>query len=194
MCAKKSTDQKILDTALWLFNQHHCSQVSLRSIASEMGISDGNLRYHFQTKETIILALFQRMLALMNVEIFDATAPSLLALKNGIDKVFDIMISFRFFFDESVYLRETFPNYSILLNQLQQSRKAVFMDVFDALIQQKEFKGYSNEQYEMLFEQLFIISDNWLSYVPLQTSALELQEAKEHYVNVAFSLFTPYRS
>lgn len=192
MCAKKATDEKILDTALLLFNRHHCSQVSLRNIAAEMDISDGNLRYHFQHKETIVLALFQRMSIIMNSLITMDNPPNLAALRQGIEQVFDIMVDYRFFFDEAVYLREAYPTYAILHAQLQQSRKALFIDLFGRLKKQQIFKNYGNDQYEMLFEQLFIIADNWITYIPSLASEMEMTEAKNHYVQVSFALFAPY--
>ena len=42
-----NTKHKILKTALDLFNKEGLDQVSVRRIAVEMNISDGNLRYHF---------------------------------------------------------------------------------------------------------------------------------------------------
>ena len=48
---KKSTKQKILDTARTLFNEMGYNTVSLRDIAKTVGISEGNLTYYFQKKE-----------------------------------------------------------------------------------------------------------------------------------------------
>jgi AcrR family transcriptional regulator len=53
-----STKQKILETALQLFNQEGVSQVTTNHIATAHGISPGNLYYHYRNKEDIIRALF----------------------------------------------------------------------------------------------------------------------------------------
>ena len=56
------TKDKILKTALDLFNKEGIENVSLRRIQKEMGMkSDGNLRYHFRTKDLIIIHLFEAM-------------------------------------------------------------------------------------------------------------------------------------
>ncbi len=58
-----NTKYKILNTALDLFNNNGLDKVSPRLIAENIGISDGNLRYHFKTKELLIIQLYENMLA-----------------------------------------------------------------------------------------------------------------------------------
>ncbi|MDX5374135.1 MAG: TetR/AcrR family transcriptional regulator [Pseudomonadaceae bacterium] len=54
------TRDRILECALQLFNEQGEPNVSTLEIATEMGISPGNLYYHFHGKEPLILALFER--------------------------------------------------------------------------------------------------------------------------------------
>jgi len=54
------TRERILECALTLFNAKGESNVSTLEIATELGISPGNLYYHFHGKEPIILELFER--------------------------------------------------------------------------------------------------------------------------------------
>ncbi|WP_249678257.1 TetR/AcrR family transcriptional regulator [Pseudomonas abieticivorans] len=54
------TRDRILECALQLFNQQGEPNVSTMEIANEMGISPGNLYYHFHGKEPLILGLFER--------------------------------------------------------------------------------------------------------------------------------------
>lgn len=58
MAERSKTKEKILRTALELFNNEGESQVSSVDIASVMGISPGNLYYHYKGKDEIITALF----------------------------------------------------------------------------------------------------------------------------------------
>lgn len=54
------TRDRILECALNLFNQEGEPNVSTLEIANELGISPGNLYYHFHGKEPVILGLFER--------------------------------------------------------------------------------------------------------------------------------------
>lgn len=54
------TRDRILETALQLFNDQGEPNVSTLEIATEMGISPGNLYYHFHGKEPLVLELFER--------------------------------------------------------------------------------------------------------------------------------------
>lgn len=54
------TKTRILDTALQLFNRFGERNVSTNHIAGELGISPGNLYYHYRNKTAIVSALFER--------------------------------------------------------------------------------------------------------------------------------------
>lgn len=55
---KMKTAERILITALDIFNQQGENNVSSVEIAMELDISPGNLYYHFKGKEVIVAALF----------------------------------------------------------------------------------------------------------------------------------------
>ena len=51
------TKDKIIATAIKLFNLHGTKAISTNHIAKEMGISPGNLYYHFRSKNDIIRSI-----------------------------------------------------------------------------------------------------------------------------------------
>lgn len=53
-----STKQRILDTALTMFNEQGERSVTTNHIAARLEISPGNLYYHFKNKRAIIFELF----------------------------------------------------------------------------------------------------------------------------------------
>ncbi|MBC9249057.1 TetR family transcriptional regulator [Pseudomonas alcaligenes] len=54
------TRDRILECALQLFNEQGEPNVSTLEIATELGISPGNLYYHFHGKEPLVMTLFER--------------------------------------------------------------------------------------------------------------------------------------
>jgi AcrR family transcriptional regulator len=55
------TRDKIIETTLQLFNEQGTKGVTTNHIAAAIGISPGNLYYHFRNKEDIIRAIFEQM-------------------------------------------------------------------------------------------------------------------------------------
>lgn len=74
------TKERIVDAAIELFNASAVGAVTTNHIAAHLGISPGNLYYHFSNKEEIVREAFERMNAeadvLWQVEAaFDAIDP-----------------------------------------------------------------------------------------------------------------------
>lgn len=59
MAPAMSTRDRILDAALRLFNEKGERNISTNHICTELGISPGNLYYHFRNKSEIVFALFE---------------------------------------------------------------------------------------------------------------------------------------
>ncbi len=64
--APRRTAERILEVTLELFNRFGEPNVSTTLISAEMGISPGNLYYHYPAKDELINALFDRYEAALN--------------------------------------------------------------------------------------------------------------------------------
>lgn len=58
---KRTTKDRIVDAALELFNAKGVSAITTNHIAEHLGMSPGNLYYHFANKEEIVRESFARM-------------------------------------------------------------------------------------------------------------------------------------
>jgi AcrR family transcriptional regulator len=81
----RRTAERILDTTLDLFNRFGEPNVSTTLISAELGISPGNLYYHYPAKEALITTLFDR---------YDAALSELL---HAADEVTDVEHAWLFF-------------------------------------------------------------------------------------------------
>ena len=61
--ASLQTKNKILLKAVELFNESGTASVSMNALAESLGISAGNLQYHYRSKEDVIRAIYEVMIA-----------------------------------------------------------------------------------------------------------------------------------
>jgi AcrR family transcriptional regulator len=54
----QGTKQRILEAALRLFNQHGSADISTNHVVDALGMSPGNLYYHYRNKASIVRGLF----------------------------------------------------------------------------------------------------------------------------------------
>ncbi len=57
-----TTKQRILNASVKLFNENGVDAVRLQQIAEEIGISVGNLAYHYKSKDTIVESVYEQVI------------------------------------------------------------------------------------------------------------------------------------
>lgn len=188
--------EKIIGQAVQVFNRKGISKTTLRDIARELAISDGHLRYYFKTKEELVLATFSEME--QEISAFATEAGSsdvnVHTLAAPLTSIYRIMYRYVFFFAESSSILETFPKVYAAYEQLMQSRRHMFLALFEQYKSAGVFEATVEDHlFPFLFEQVFIISDSWVRYARLPQYSHLSQEAQiEHYVAVTVTLFLPY--
>ena len=103
-----STKQRILETALELFNTTNSQAATTNHIAKAMGISVGNLHYHYKNRETIIFKLYEQMLGESTLLVQD--------LPKDVVELFEhqklmskVLWKYRFFYRELLFLLSRDP-------------------------------------------------------------------------------------
>jgi AcrR family transcriptional regulator len=101
-----TTKQKILETTLGLFNQDGATEVSTNHIATALGMSPGNLYYHYRNKEEIIRALFSEFDNAANIlySLPSDKLPTIDDLERMIEGTFELQWRYRFFFRDLMSL------------------------------------------------------------------------------------------
>ena len=97
--ARQNTYNRIVEASLVLFNTEGERNISTNHIASHLGISPGNLYYHFRNKDEIIMQLFKRyrqeLLQLLSQE---QTPDGDSNMMQYLVSIFEVMWRYRFFF------------------------------------------------------------------------------------------------
>jgi len=105
-----NTKRKILNASIQLFNENGMANVRLQQIANEIGISPGNLAYHFRNKEAIIEAINEELQSeaaeiLSTYRIF----PNLIDFDNQLSKYFSFIQKYPFYFLDLMELERHYP-------------------------------------------------------------------------------------
>ncbi len=186
--------EKILNAALLLYNEQGIRNITSRHIAASIGISGGNLHYHFKHTEDIIRALFDELaLAYDGLMINAQSVPlDLDAIAFLTETSFKLVNKYRFIFINFVEIGKWIPEIREAYYQLVQKREQQFLSLFDDLIAKGIFRDdipSSNKQ--GLVKQFFIINDFWLSHNEL-TDQYQDEKAVKAYRNAIDVLLWPY--
>lgn len=169
MLKTMTTKDRIIETAIELFNQKGTKLISTNHIAAEMGISPGNLYYHFRNKEEIIRAIFEQMdaVGLADYEQIIAVQPagSLAAMEETFLMIQRFNWRYRFFKRELTALIMNDPvlregHIRTHRNMLQLIRHSIENSIAQGLLNSME------EPELILFtEELWLLTLFWLNYL-----------------------------
>ncbi|OAN17013.1 TetR family transcriptional regulator [Photobacterium jeanii] len=172
------TRDRIIMAALELFNERGEPNVTTNHIAAHLGISPGNLYYHFRNKEEIIHSIFDEYASDLRIRFqpqaeFDATAESLLQY---LDAVFILMWRYRFFYanlpdilrrDENLqtkYLEAQENLHQNMMVLMQSFRDSGLLD-----LEEKEILSLTNT--------LKLVASSWICYQTTQAPGAKVTKA-----------------
>ena len=183
-----------MNEARTLFNQMGIASVTIRKIALSMGISTGNLTYHFKRREDIVERLYFEM-----VEVFDRPIDNLESLEFTVEKLyhtslmnFKRMVDYRFIW---VDLHQTLRESNKIKQHFLETRKKrtfayeFMIDKFieaDVMIE----KRYDLE-YTRLIRRLIDFTDFWISSQLLDSNEITANQVAESH-QTFMGIFYPY--
>ena len=95
------TRQKIISTATRLFNNNGYNTINLFELSNKLGISRGNLTYHFKDKESLLRAISDEMWSkIENERSKTIQLPSFENLHNEIQLYFKFQKEYSFIFSD----------------------------------------------------------------------------------------------
>lgn len=165
MTGKVKTRDRILKTSLALFNAEGEAQVSTVDIAAVLGISPGNLYYHFKGKEAITEALFDDFEVEMR-QVLTAPMERPVSFEDNwvfIYIVFEEINDFRFFYEGMASILERCPGLRPRLARLLALKRSTTLNVLSDLEAQKLVIFHGDEK-DRLADRIAAHFTFWLQY------------------------------
>ncbi|HTP45386.1 MAG TPA: TetR/AcrR family transcriptional regulator [Casimicrobiaceae bacterium] len=166
----RRTRERILETALALFNRFGEPNITTADIADEMGISPGNLYYHFRSKDEIIAELFAAFERRLDdaLAIPDRRPVSVEDLWLLLHLLFEAMLDHRFVFrdlDEILSRNRTLASRFALL--MRRGTRSV-IELCRGLVAAGAMRA-SEREIEALAENIALVATYWISYQQTRT-------------------------
>jgi AcrR family transcriptional regulator len=189
-----TTKELILETALRLFNDKGTNAVSTNHIAAALGISPGNLYYHYRNKEEIIRAIFERL-----YDVWDTTLtlsgdhpPTLDDLERLVRDNFMIMWDYRFVYRELAALLHRDAELRLRYESVRQRGFADFQQLFTEFVTAGILVPLDDPQIVTnLAEVCWLISEFWLSSVEISGERVTAQQM-QHGVELMMQVMEAY--
>tara|TARA_B100001758_G_scaffold239257_1_gene243383 strand:+ start:4614 stop:5270 length:657 start_codon:yes stop_codon:yes gene_type:complete len=103
------TKEKIISTATRLFNNQGYNSINLFELANQLGISRGNLTYHFKDKESLLVAICDEMWSkIENERSKTMQLPSFENLHNEIQLYYKFQKEYSFIFSDPNVISQPF--------------------------------------------------------------------------------------
>jgi AcrR family transcriptional regulator len=195
--APRRTAERILEVTLTLFNRFGEPNVSTTLISAELGISPGNLYYHYPAKDELINSLFDR---------YERALGELLRAADEVSNVEDAWLFFHMLFELIWDYRFLYRDLNDLLSKnrrlethfqfvLKNKGKAV-QNVLDGLARHSAMRIGARD-IEPVATAMVVVLTYWLSYEYVRDprNALEPESAGAALLRGAFhvlSLLAPY--
>ncbi len=185
------TKDKILETALQLFNSQGISAVSSRNISDTLGISYGNLTYHFPRKDDIILSLYVRMQDELD-EQFGNIKKEVYRFEfmlRSMRVLLSVYHKYRFVFLEFNKLNRRFEEIRQDSKIQFQKRKQLCTDIANFLYT----KGYLHEErikghYDMVIHGMLILFNSWLTDAEVFFKDKSPEKRIDYYLELIYSV------
>ncbi|MBA6295929.1 TetR/AcrR family transcriptional regulator [Colwellia sp. MB02u-9] len=173
------TRDKIIQASIVLFNEQGERNVTTNHIAADLGISPGNLYYHFRNKEDIILSIYEEYARNLLIETMPEVNPDVKPLDAIIlymDVVFLAMMKFRFFYSNLPVLLAKNP---LLHDKYVEVQGFIAQRVSELLLSLRNanMMDFLDEDLPDIVSILRLVNTFWLSFYQTQNNDNEMNDA-----------------
>ena len=188
-----NTKDNINTTANKMFNLHGTKAISTNHIAKEMGISPGNLYYHFRSKNDIIRSIANNFSNELE-SIFQIQLGTISDFSNNLRSLFNsffqIQQSYQFLFLEGGHLAKQDPKLLNNYTKLRNLIKKGYHELLSNLVMIKIMKKQSLNIIDDLLDAQWIIMWYWINHTVLDRNTYDDLQIKKG-IKLSFSIIKP---
>ena len=163
------TRRRILDESLRLFNEHGEEGVTTADIAAALGISPGNLYYHYRNKDEIVTQLFARLEERLDIEPrVDADAAQAIEdLWLYLHLMLEAIWDFRFFYRNLHGVARRDRRLAQRFNRIAGRKLASIEGLCNGLAAQGALRA-NGEEIHALARNVLLVATYWLDFQALR--------------------------
>ncbi|NQZ06749.1 MAG: TetR/AcrR family transcriptional regulator [Algicola sp.] len=188
------TRDRIIQASIELFNEHGERQITTNHIAAHLGISPGNLYYHFRNKNDIIQNIFSEYKQQLEKCFVpqEHSHDAISMLRHSLDSIFELMWRFNFFY-------ANLPDILSRDEKLRVAYREVQVDQFKRMIASvAELKSngvlnIEDEDISDLVNGIKVTVIFWVSYVKTQNPNTKIEKSMVYQgVMTVLAMLKPY--
>lgn len=190
-----STKDKILNSSIYLFNRFGFVSVRLQYIADEVGISIGNLAYHFKTKDEIIEKIYEQLAHEQQQLLADLRMiPLFENINYHIEKSFLLQQKYSFFYTDTLEVMRAYQNIKRQYReQLQWQAIQLELLIKFNIARGALIEPNSPDSTSLLANRYLLLLENWMNFERMkgtELSEINVQILKDN----IWGLLSPYFS
>lgn len=179
--------QEILDAARELFNERGFNGVSTRDIADKLGISKGNLTYHFKKKEDIIEAI-----------VFETQNPPAHTAPTTLEELYDFFIRFQSSVQNNALIFWHHAELSELSPKIREKQRLIYHDTVERLghtfhtlreggmLRDELYSGEDNSAIDALYLSMIY----WMPFIELKQVESFESSFQHHVWGIIYPMLT----
>lgn len=194
------TRDRILLASLELFNERGERNVTTNHLAAHLGISPGNLYYHFKNKSEIVYQLFRDYEALVDgyLEVPGHRPLRVNDLVFYLESVVGGLWAYRFLHRDLAFLLEADPRLQAEYRAFTARCLEAIGRAFDGLVEGGVLEGQQAELKEALALNAWLVITNWMAFLKtLEPASAQLGAGEPRLRQVIYQVLTlmlPYLS
>ncbi len=159
------TRQNIIQTAIHLFNERGVVNVRIKEIADELNISNGNLTYHYKTKQDLMHSVYRYMIKTLEEmsignQLMNPARKSIEVVRGYLEYI----VKFRFFYQDTLEIIRAYPELAKAhQRQVEQEqtiiKNLIYRSIGKGELKQETFPGL----YDSLAHSIWMTLHFWLT-------------------------------